>query len=81
MNHNLDCYIPIEDAKPGFYGEWAFYDNEDEKQEAIQYLNLWKKVFLKKIQKKIKEEYPLIFRNELVGCKGKNTIGIKIQIE
>ena len=35
--------------KEHFYGEWVRYDNEEERQEAIQYLALWKKFFLKKL--------------------------------
>jgi hypothetical protein len=31
-----------------FFGEWAEYKSEEEKIEARQYLNLWKKFFMRK---------------------------------
>lgn len=34
--------------KSNFYGEWVHYESEDEKEQAKQYLKLWKKFFLKK---------------------------------
>lgn len=37
-----------EDLKISWYGEWVPYENSDEREEALQYLKLWKKFFLKK---------------------------------
>ena len=31
-----------------FFGEWVEYRNDEEKEEAKQYLLLWKKFFIRK---------------------------------
>lgn len=40
-----------EKKKPNdyYYGEWAYYDLEEERKEAQTYLELWMKFFLRKL--------------------------------
>ena len=59
-----------------FYAEWVFYSNDQEKEEAIIYLNLWKKFFLKKIGLELLDEQ---FVDRPKFCDQIATLGIKIQ--
>ncbi len=36
------------------YAEWAYYETEEEKKEAEQYLLLWKKFYLRRLGKNVK---------------------------
>jgi len=73
-----------------WYGEWVFFDNDEEKKEAEEYLRLWKKFILKRlhplvcvdtqiIEKKI-EDYQSFNGKCVLEPKGKYTLGIKIQM-
>lgn len=39
----------LSEPKDGFYGEWVPYESEEEQEEALTYLALWKKFLLKKL--------------------------------
>lgn len=58
-----------------FYGEWVYFDNEVEKKEAIEYLNLWKKFMIKKLpDMKQKGKDQFVERN----FPNTSTLGLKI---
>jgi hypothetical protein len=61
-----------------YFGEWVEYHNEEEKEEAIKYLALWKKFFIRKVPDlKFDNHDQIVLRPDVFGM-GKNTIGIKI---
>lgn len=69
-----------------FYGEWVEYNSPEEKDEAIVYLNSWKKFILKKIKKyELICEHPLIERNYTENMYGErfpiNTLAIKLELK
>ncbi len=39
----------MKDNEEHYFGEWVEYRNEEEKIEARQYLELWKKFFMRKV--------------------------------
>lgn len=73
-----------------YFGEWVFWENEEEKEEAIQYLSLWKKFFLKKLPDMVQEGHdqivlkPSVQQDSLGGLlpkMSKPTLGIKIAMK
>lgn len=60
-----------------FYGEWVFYEGEEERNEAETYLKLWAKFYPKKLNVKVLSTSDLIERQDIFGS-GKTTLGIKI---
>lgn len=67
-----------------FYGEWAPFDTDEEKEEAYEYLRLWKKFMLKKLGNRGQVgNDSIILRNYdiFTDSKFKMTLGIKIQVE
>ncbi len=63
-----------------FYGEWVFLDDESEREDALQYLNLWKKFILRKFVDCEFVEDQIIYKpglNEVI----RPTLGIKICIK
>ena len=78
--------------KRDWHGMWVPYDNEEEKQMAMQYLNLWKYFFLKQIYpfKQIGQdqfvernfnEIPWESIKGICNHKYKFTLGLKIEVE
>lgn len=66
-----------------FFGEWVEYLNEEEKQEAIKYLNSWVKFFCRKLPTlKLMKPAQIIDRPKIESFSGltfpKSTIGVKI---
>ena len=64
-----------------FFGEWVFYETSEEYEDAIKYLQLWKKFILKKLYylEQIGVDH-IILKNDIHGT-GKNTLGIKIEMK
>ena len=84
MNSLIDkkSAFDIFDCPPGFYAEWVPVYSEEDKKDAYEFLRLWKKFLLLKLdymQQKGQDyfidhstpEYPFI----------KGTIGLKIELE
>ncbi len=66
-----------------FYGEWVEWENEEEKEQALQYLALWKRFFLKKVPDLELIEEQLVYNVGLFlegSNKERNAIGIKLQM-
>lgn len=63
-----------------YFGEWVYYDDEEERSKALQYLDLWKFFIVKKL-------FPLEYVSDQLIDKpplltiGKSTIGLKIQMK
>lgn len=90
MRMDKNIQMISEKMEPGCYGEWVFYEDEDEKLLAMQYLNLWRIFMLKKLKglKQFGDE-SIIDRQNIQPCsllvdlnEGSivNTLGIKIQM-
>ena len=90
MRLDSNTHIISEEIQPGFYGEWVFYENEDEKLLAMEYLKLWRIFTLKKLKglKQFGDE-EIIDRQKIKPCsllgelnEGSiiNTLAIKIQM-
>lgn len=64
----------------GFYGEWVPYDDEEDKEDAILYLKLWKKFILRKlIGLEQKGHDQIIIKPAYLGQP--STIGIKFEMK
>lgn len=73
-----------------FFGEWVYWDNEEEKEQAILYLRLWKKFQLKRLNdmEQVGDDQ-IILRTEIqdYSLKGfmpnlsRPTLGIKIAMK
>lgn len=72
--------------KEHFFGEWVEYHNEEEKLQARQYLELWKKFFLRKIPNLefVEEQFidrtnifPISLNGYMTGPSN-STLGLKI---
>jgi hypothetical protein len=66
-----------------FFGEWVFYTDQDDKNDAYEYLRLWKKYILRRLTnyEYIQEQY--VDREKIdsfIGPTDKNTLGIKIEM-
>ena len=68
-----------------YFGEWVEYRDEKEKEEALQYLQLWKKFFLRKISDMELNDELIIYRPHIESFDGIKmpypTIGIKIEMK
>jgi hypothetical protein len=72
-----------------YFGEWVTYDssNETETEEAIRYLQLWKKFFLRKLQSefcefKLIDTYEIERPPFIVSCLAQHAQkGMKICVE
>jgi len=62
-----------------FFGEWVEVRNEEEKEEAAQYLGLWMKYFQRKVPDLEFVDKQMIYRDKIYGCN-KSTLGIKIHM-
>ena len=64
--------------KTHFFGEWVFFDDEEEKEDAYKYLALWKKFILKRLP-----DMEQIGYDQIVIKAGfpSNTLGIKIEMK
>lgn len=70
----------LEKPTSGFYAEWVSYEDCKEREEAFDYLRLWKKFLLKKLPSLEQVGFDqIIERNDIHG-KGFNTLGIKIEL-
>ncbi len=63
--------------KSHFFGEWVEYKNNEEKIEAEQYLQSWKKFFLRKVTDMNYSSEQIIDRT----YDKKSTLGIKIEMK
>lgn len=69
-----------------YFGEWVFWDSQEDLEDAYKYLALWKKFFLKEVPNMISEgDDQIILRppmpeESLAGLlpnMGRGTLGIK----
>lgn len=68
-----------------FFGEWVYFDNEEEKEDAYKYLALWKKFMLKKLpdMEQVGQDQIVLrtYTENMIGQKFPiNTLGIKIEM-
>ncbi|CAB4126798.1 hypothetical protein UFOVP80_58 [uncultured Caudovirales phage] len=67
--------------------EYAFYDNDDEKKDAFEYLRLWRKFYLKELDQTFKEydtwvrENPLLTEENKKTYTGKTSLVLYIKLE
>ena len=72
---------PISDqTESGFYGEWAYFENDEEKEDAYKYLVLWKKFMLKKLSGLKQKGHDHIVLRPNIFDSGFSTLGIKIEM-
>lgn len=69
-----------------FYGEWVYFENDEEKEEAILYLKLWKKFLLKQFHNMHQVgQDQIVIKNYIEDFKGNKlpimTLGIKIELK
>ncbi len=73
-----------------FFGEWVYWDNQENLDEAYKYLALWKKFQLKRLydmQQEGKDQIilrPAMYEESLGGMlpnMGRATLGIKIAMK
>lgn len=66
-----------------FYGEWVEFRDENEKEEAKTYLNLWKKFFVRKLPSTVTlvEEQWIQKPAIAYGAFGYPSLGMKIKTE
>lgn len=76
--HEVGKPLPNDDTS--FFGEWVFFENPEEFEEANEYLKLWKKFFLKKIPslEQVGKDY-MITKHD-INDTGKSSLGIKIEV-
>lgn len=67
------------DVEKGWYGEWVFYENLCDKKEGVEYLQLWKKFFCKKMNFSVEHEQ-LVDHENINGTRN-NTLGLKIKVK
>ncbi len=69
-----------------FFGEWVYFENDEEKEDAYKYLALWKKFMLKRLRDMEQVGHDqIILRNNIEDYNGKiiptMTLGIKIEMK
>ena len=74
------CISDLNDPKVGYYGEWVYYETLDEREEAFEYLRLWKKFVLKKLRGLKQSMHDQIVERTDIYNNGVNTLGIKIRM-
>lgn len=65
--------------KDHYFGEWVEYQSEEEKLQAIDYLALWQKFFLRKIPELEYIENHLVCGPDCLG-ENKSTLGLKLRM-
>lgn len=93
MNELFDISNGHKDLKEDevrYFGEWVYWDNQEDLDDAYKYLNLWKKFHLKRLSKMKQEGHdqivlrPAMPEESLLGVLpniGRATIGIKIAMK
>lgn len=80
----------LEENEVKYFGEWVFWDTEEDLEDAYKYLALWKKFHLKKLPKMIQDGHdqivlrPALYEDSLGGMLpnlGRATLGIKIAMK
>jgi len=61
-----------------WFGEWVPFEDDEEKEEAIKYLTLWKKYLLKKFSTMTQFGHDQIIVRPCNGILSYHKIGIKI---
>lgn len=75
------------EEKLSYFSEWVYWDDEEEREEAIQYLRLWKKFLLGKLGNMEQQgQDQIVIRSDLEKDSyfmnlSRNTIGIKIAMK
>jgi hypothetical protein len=72
--------ISDEIMEPGFYGEWVFFETEEERQDAYKYLALWKHFLMKKMKGLKQVGHDQIVLRPNVNSLGLSTLGMKIEL-
>jgi len=65
-----------------WFGEWVIIENDDEKEEAYQYLKLWKKFLLRRFpgMESIGEDMFIERSTESMDFLSTKTLGIKFEV-
>lgn len=71
--------IEQEKSEPEWFGEWAFYENEEEREEIVTYLTLWVKYFPRRLGLTVINMSELI-ANQPDPLIPRGTVGIKIEV-
>lgn len=80
----------LKEDEVRYFGEWVYYDNQEDLDDAYQYLALWKKFHLKRLPKMQQEGQdqivlrPVLYEESLEGILpnlGRATLGIKIAMK
>jgi hypothetical protein len=69
-----------EVMKPGFYGEWVAWEDDDELNKAYEYLALWKHFFVRKLRGLEQVGHDQIVLRPKSEHQAIGTLGIKIQM-
>ncbi len=69
-----------------FFGEWVYFENDEEKEDAYKYLALWKKFMLKRLRNMEQVGHDqIVLRNNIEDFNRKiiptMTLGIKIEMK
>lgn len=64
-----------------FFREWVYFTNPEERQQAYDYLNLWKKFHLKRFPDLEQVGEDSWVENKDVFQLGVNTLGLKIAMQ
>lgn len=84
MNNFLDTtsIFDVHDCREGFYGEWVPVYTEQDKVDALEYLRLWKKFLLLKLDYMKQTGEEIIVDHTIPSVPFiKPTIVMKLQLE
>jgi len=80
----------MENDKINFFGEWVYWENEEELVEAHTYLSLWKKFILKRLNNMQQEGHdqiilrPAMYQENMRGVMPnleRGTLALKISMK
>jgi|SRR6187402_3959924 len=85
-----DGHNTLQEDDLCWFGEWVYWETEEDLDDAYKYLALWKKFHLKKLPKMIQDGHdqivlrPAMYEESLAGILpnlGRATLGIKIAMK
>jgi len=80
----------LKEDEVKFFGEWVYWDDQEDLEDAYKYLALWKKFHLKRLPEMQQEGHdqivlrPAMYEESLGGMLpnlGRATLGIKIAMK
>lgn len=71
----------LKEDEVRYFGEWVYYDNQEDLDDAYKYLALWKKFHLKRLPEMQQEGNDQIVLRPICEHQATATLGIKIAMK